>query len=192
MHTPPHSHARASSHIGNPLGIPPSSPLTDVSLLPTTLPSHDTNFESMQIGYQVYAANTEEKRLERAYRAEVRAAYDAEAASQREVALVATLEEQLKANKEQLGRVDARLERARHEVKTLEAERQAVVKGGVEAEQGVAQAQSKIQQLVAEVGRRREQAEVAEHALTAARLRSRESGAMMNPLNHPMVKSLLK
>ncbi len=73
----------------------------------------------------------------------------------------------------------------------LEDQKKTMVKEVTEALEGAEQARGKIAKLTAEAAKRRQDAKIAEQALAAAHFRSKDIDALLNPLNHPMVKSLM-
>ncbi|KAG7668567.1 hypothetical protein NADE_006728 [Nannochloris sp. 'desiccata'] len=140
-----------------------------------------------QVGYQVYDSHGEERRIQDKYQSELKAAAVAEKSAEREKQLAITLEDQAKEHQAALVGLDKDLSAAYKQVEILEDQKNTMMKAVEEALVGSEQARGNIAKLTAEVAKRRQDALVAEQALAAARVHSKDIDALLNPLNHPMV-----
>ncbi|GAB4816517.1 hypothetical protein N2152v2_003563 [Parachlorella kessleri] len=144
------------------------------------------------VGFQVAEEAREEHRLRKLAQTEEKAAQEAESQQQYEQAAVRRLEQQLQLQQQEVTTLEQELEATKRRVSELEDLRSARVKDAAETGAAIEAAGSKLSQLVEEMRKHRNNVTVAQEALGAAHSRMLEKRQLTNPLNHPMVKGLLK
>ncbi len=144
------------------------------------------------VGYQVFESHGEERRIQNQYQSELQAAAIAEKSAEIEGALANALVEQVKEHRVGLSTLEKNLSAARKQVDIMEGQRKTMVKEIGDALDGAEQARGKLAKLTAEAAKRRQNAKVAEQALAAAHVHSKDIDALLNPLRHPFVKSLFE